>query len=68
MTKLNNLNYSYPRSLITEKIETIKKNKFTPKKSIYWDAKIKKNRDKNFSMKLPFTSNRCQKIGFQYKL
>ena len=61
------MNNGYPRSLITEKIETIKKNKFTPKKSVDWDAEIKENPARNFSMKLPFTSNRCQKIEKKFE-
>ena len=56
------LNNGYPKSLITEKIQTIKTNIFAPKKSIDWDAEIKENPDRNFSLKFPFTSNRCQKI------
>ena len=48
--------------MISEKIELIKKNNFVPKTVIDWNAEIKDNPNRNFSISIPFTSNRCQKI------
>ena len=48
--------------MISEKIELIKKINFVPKKVIDWNAEIKDNPNRNFSISIPFTSNRCQKI------
>ena len=52
----------YPQGMISERIELIKKNNFVPKKVIDWNAEIKDNPNRNFSISIPFTSNRCQKI------
>ena len=57
------LNNNYPKRLIEAHIEEIKSRDFAPAfDKIAHEKNIKENPQKNFTLTLPFTSTRCEKV------
>ena len=59
---------NYPKRLIEEHIEEIKSRNFAPRfDRVEHEREIRDNPDRNYTITLPFTSSRCEKIQSKIK-
>ena len=62
------LNNNFPKRLIEAHINEIKNRNFSPSfDKVEQEKEVKENPDRNYTLSLPFTSNRCEKIQSNIK-